>query len=226
MAGVRPSRLVHLRERRVVSDIRTHAPFRIPGHTVSFMTVAAVVLAGGASRRMGRDKALLQWGAETLAARTVRVVGGRCDPVIVVKRPDQQLDVIGAQIVDDAVAGQGPLVALGQGLQIAEALGAEWAFACAVDMPLLDERLIGELINVPSDDVDAIVPTAGGRDHYLAARYRTELWRGIATMTRNHERRLGALVESVRVRRVVPADEAWVTNVNDERDLAYLTHLP
>lgn len=46
--------------------------------------IAALLLAGGASRRMGRPKALLPIGAETFLSRLLRLYSGHCSPVVVV----------------------------------------------------------------------------------------------------------------------------------------------
>jgi molybdenum cofactor cytidylyltransferase len=46
--------------------------------------IAGVILSGGASRRMGTPKALLQFQNETFLDRLIRVLGTFCDPVIVV----------------------------------------------------------------------------------------------------------------------------------------------
>jgi molybdenum cofactor cytidylyltransferase len=46
--------------------------------------IAGVILSGGASRRMGTPKALLQFQNETFLDRLIRVLGAFCDPVIVV----------------------------------------------------------------------------------------------------------------------------------------------
>lgn len=45
--------------------------------------IAAIILAAGASRRMGRPKALLDYQGETFAGRLVRVLSQFCDPVVV-----------------------------------------------------------------------------------------------------------------------------------------------
>ncbi|HXP84042.1 MAG TPA: nucleotidyltransferase family protein [Bryobacteraceae bacterium] len=45
--------------------------------------IAGIILAAGASRRMGRPKALLDYRGETFLARLVRIFGTVCDPVIV-----------------------------------------------------------------------------------------------------------------------------------------------
>jgi CTP:molybdopterin cytidylyltransferase MocA len=46
--------------------------------------IAGIILAAGASRRMGTPKALLEYRGETFVARLVRMLAGVCDPVIVV----------------------------------------------------------------------------------------------------------------------------------------------
>jgi len=48
------------------------------------MRVAAVILAGGASRRMGSPKPLLRLNNETFADRLIRVLGEVCRPVVIV----------------------------------------------------------------------------------------------------------------------------------------------
>ena len=46
--------------------------------------IAGIILAAGASSRMGRPKALLDYRGETFLGRLIRVLGTSCDPVIVV----------------------------------------------------------------------------------------------------------------------------------------------
>jgi len=46
--------------------------------------IAAVILAAGASRRMGSPKALLEYQGQTFLNRLIRVLGEVCDPVIAV----------------------------------------------------------------------------------------------------------------------------------------------
>src|SRR5829696_4122062 len=53
--------------------------------------VGGIVLCGGRSSRMGRPKAYLPFGNETLLQRTVRVLGEVVDPIVVVAAPDQDV---------------------------------------------------------------------------------------------------------------------------------------
>src|SRR3954471_9853494 len=124
---------------------------RTPGPSTNLSDVtppvplASVILAGGESRRMGRDKASLPYQGTTLLERSVSIVSPRCSPVFVIAAPGQALPAVDAQVLRDEVRGVGPLLATGRGLRAAADAGLELAFVCAVDMPLLDADLIDEL---------------------------------------------------------------------------------
>ncbi|MGV0626712.1 molybdenum cofactor guanylyltransferase [Mycolicibacter minnesotensis] len=188
--------------------------------------LAGVVLAGGASRRMGRDKATLtvagQFAGLTLVEHLVSVLAGCCDPVFVVAAAGQSLPGLSVQVLRDRVPGLGPLPALGRGLRAAAQAGAHRAFVCAVDMPFLTPELIGLLAERAADPAADIVLAYAGRDHYLAGVYRTSLAETVDALVTAGERRVGALVELAEVRRVVLADTAPLTNLNSPDDVAGL----
>lgn len=183
--------------------------------------LAGVVLAGGTSRRMGRDKATMPHPAGgsaggSMVQRTVDVLATRCEPVFVVAAQHQVLPDLGAaRVVRDVLSSAGPLPATGLGLAAAAAAGCQRAFVCAVDMPALTVRLIDELAGSgdADDDADAVLAW-DGRDHYLAAVYRTALAGRIAVLVSGGERRMRSLTDAVRTRRVVLSDPGMLTNMN------------
>lgn len=186
--------------------------------------LAGVVLAGGASRRMGRDKATLTvpglFDGRTLVEHVVSVVAQCCDPVFVVAAHGQTLPDLPAQVVRDEVPGLGPLPAIGLGLHAAARAGAERAFVCAVDMPFLTPKLIDLLAGSSGSDI--VLPRAG-RDHYLAGVYRTALAQTVDALVAAGERRVGALVDMVEVQRIVPADASPLANLNTPEDIRGLS---
>jgi len=96
-----------------------------------------VVLAGGRSRRMGRDKALLDWQGRTLLEHAVaRFAAAGIAPVVVSgERPAQAG-------IPDTHAEAGPLAGL---LAVARAHPGRWLVAVPVDMPLLPAAWLAQL---------------------------------------------------------------------------------
>jgi molybdenum cofactor guanylyltransferase len=199
-------------------------------------SLAGVVLAGGASLRMGRDKATMPVPAEllgskdgseapiTMVERVVSVVGQRCQPVFVVAAPGQSLPELPARVVRDDVRGVGPLLATGRGLRAAAEAGAKRAFLCAADMPLLSADLI-DLLEKRAVELDAdVVLPWDGRDHYLAAVYRTELADEVDALVAAGERSMRALVDRVDAQRIVIPESRSLTNVNSDADLRTLLY--
>jgi molybdopterin-guanine dinucleotide biosynthesis protein A len=181
--------------------------------------LAAVVLAGGASRRMGRDKATLVVNGATLVEQVVATVNTRCAPVFVIAAPGQPLPELSAQVLRDEVRGVGPLLATGRGLRAAAEAGHEWAFVCAVDMPYLTMDFVDELAAPAARlGVDVVLPW-DGRDHYLAGVYRTALADRIATLVAAGERSMRALVDAVDTQRIVMAEQRALTNANTAAEL-------
>jgi molybdenum cofactor guanylyltransferase len=177
-------------------------------------SLAGVVLAGGASLRNGRDKALKavpaglsdSQGHTTMVEHVVSIVGQRCEPVFVVAAPGQSLPELPAQVVRDDVRGVGPLLAIARGLHAAAEAGAERAFLCSVDVPFLTTDLI-DAVAARAAEVDAdIVLPWDGSNHYLAAVYRTELARQVDDLVAAGERNLPALIDRVDSQRVVISD--------------------
>lgn len=162
---------------------------------------AAIVLAGGGSRRMGSPKALLDWHGEPLVHRVARLLGGVCAPVVVVAAPGDALPLpAGAVLVADAVPGRGPLEGVAAGAAALEGRAAR-AFLAAVDLPLLDPALVRALLAELAGS-DVAVPVADGRDQPLAAAYDMRaLARARALLDAGRTRALD-LLEGVRVRRL------------------------
>jgi molybdopterin-guanine dinucleotide biosynthesis protein A len=170
-------------------------------------TTGALIVCGGQSRRMGRPKAWLPFGGETLLERVVRLVGTVAGPIVVVAAPDQRLPRLDSEIrvVHDPVSHRGPLQGIATGLA-ALPPSVELAYATGTDVPFLVPSWIGRLADLIGDE-DIAIPRVDGYHHPLAALYRR------ATVLPAAERLLEAdrlrpvfLFESLRAR-IVHADE-------------------
>jgi len=128
-----------------------------------------IVLAGGRSRRLGVDKALLEFGGVPLLRTVVERVSSVCGQIIVaVDRPGRYRRLgLPASLVADVSPGLGPLAGLQAGLR---ACATAHALVVACDLPFLDAELLRYMAGLPRD-YQALVPRSGGRDHPLHAVY-------------------------------------------------------
>jgi molybdopterin-guanine dinucleotide biosynthesis protein A len=135
--------------------------------------VAAFVLAGGRSSRMGADKAALDFNGQTLLSRAVELARSVAPAVQVVGNP-KRLSVEPAPslaIVEDIFPGCGPLGGIHAALS---ARSAELNLMLAVDMPFLrQEFLLFMLQRARESGATVTVPRAGGGLQPLSAVYRS-----------------------------------------------------
>jgi cyclic pyranopterin phosphate synthase len=133
--------------------------------------VSGIVLAGGRSRRMGRDKARLPYGGTTLLNHVARILADVCAEVIVVAEDASDYEDMelppGARVVGDLYPGRGPLGGIVTGLRAAGE-GVHVVVAC--DMPRIRPEMIRFLFE-SADGSDAAVPEIDGRLEPLCAAY-------------------------------------------------------
>lgn len=134
---------------------------------------AAIVLAGGGSRRMGRDKAWLELDGRPLLARVIELLARRCAPIVISTRPGQRLPELAGVApwrVDDPTPDAGPLVGLHAALERLAAHGVARAYVASCDAAGLSERHIEFMLGRLRDGAIAAVPVdIDGRRHPLAA---------------------------------------------------------
>ena len=127
---------------------------------------AAAVLAGGASRRMGRDKATLAVGGVALAAGVLAAAARVADPVVLVAPEGHPARRLYARVVTDP--GQGPLAALAAALA---ALETDHVLVLAGDHPGLAVGLLARLVDLAPRG-EAVACRRGPRLEPLVAVYR------------------------------------------------------
>lgn len=132
------------------------------------MNVAAVILAGGESRRMGRDKAWVEWGGVPLvqlAVEKVRAVG--VEEIMVSGRAGQDYSALRCPVLFDRTPGFGPLGGIEQGLHQCV---APLLLVFAVDLPRMSVNFLRKLVE-RSNRLTGVVPRLNGALEPLAAIY-------------------------------------------------------
>jgi molybdopterin-guanine dinucleotide biosynthesis protein A len=132
--------------------------------------LAGLVLAGGRSQRMQRDKAALEFDGETQLARAVRLVGRYAAQTFVSVRPDQTGDAERRRFpqIVDRLTDVGPAAGI---LAAQETLPDHAWLVVAVDLPLLDSATLERLIGArdPSAPATAYHSAADGLPEPLCA---------------------------------------------------------
>lgn len=118
--------------------------------------IAGLILAGGASRRMGSPKALLAVEGQTFLDRLIALLAAHCDPVIVVLGHDAERIRCGSKLISQARVvvnpepDRGQLSSLQCGLRAAS--GCDAVMYTPVDLPLVRPSTVAALIAAAGDD--------------------------------------------------------------------------
>lgn len=182
---------------------------------------AGVVLAGGRSSRMGRDKALLEHDGRTLIANAVEVLRPHVEELLIIGDP-AKYDHIGPLTIADDRAGLGPLGGMVTALRYA---WNDRAFVLACDMPNITGPYITHLKQLLDTDHDAVVAQCDGRLEPLAAVYHRRCVRPFARALDAERLRMSDALEQVRTRyvQICAGEEGWPVdlfrNINAPSDL-------
>ena len=160
-----------------------------------------LVLAGGASRRMGRPKALLPFGEGTLLDHVIRRLSPAFDQVL----------VSGDAGIPDLHPGAGPLAGIEAGLLAGR---HDLLFAAACDMPLLTPEL-ARLILSAAKGHDAAVPRLDGRPEPAAAAYRRSAAPAITAALAEGRRKAADVLSELDVAWLDGLDPRLFANAND-----------
>jgi molybdopterin-guanine dinucleotide biosynthesis protein A len=173
------------------------------------------VLCGGASRRMGADKATIPVAGVAMARRVAdALVAAGCSPVVAIGGDAGELSRLGLEYIADEFPGEGPL----GGVLTALAIGAPVA-VLACDLP-----------NLRAETVTSLIEALGEHDAAVARRDHPEplcaVWSDGAASLLRAQFQAG---ERAMHRAIKGLDIAWVTvpetdlaNINTPIDLGNL----
>ncbi|MDD4230669.1 MAG: molybdenum cofactor guanylyltransferase [Dehalococcoidales bacterium] len=170
------------------------------------MKFGAIILAGGQSRRFGKDKAWVDLNGRSLLQTVVTNLEFLGTEIIIVKAPGKELPPVSAEvevtIVDDLIPGKGPVMGILTGL---ERSSYHYNLVTACDMPFLNRNLTHYMIE-QSASYDAAVPVRGGRTEPLLAVYSKNCICEFQAMFDEGIGRIEPLFERVRTKFIDPAE--------------------
>lgn len=191
------------------------------------MRRGAIILCGGQSTRMGRDKASLPFHGEPMLERVIRLVSEviETDRIVCVASADQSLPSIAetVQVARDRTPNLGPLEGLAVGLAALEG-DAQAAFVTSCDVPLLVPAFVERMFEFLGDD-QITAPHDGEKFHPLSAVYRVDVLPSVEALLAGDKRSMMGLLENCRTRKVTAEDLREVdprlnslVNCNDPAD--------
>src|SRR6267143_4952892 len=147
-----------------------------------------VILAGGLSRRMGRDKAALPAGGGTLIEHLARRLAPVVDEVIIAGGSGWSKPA-GVRLIEDRYVGSGPLAGMHAGFTAA---GQSHVWVVGCDLPDV-EPAIATLFRGLARDYEAVVPRVDGEPQGVCALYARALVSRIEAMLDAGERSIKSL---------------------------------
>lgn len=141
--------------------------------------MSGVVLAGGRSERMGRDKAWLDFGGRPLIVRQLELLSRVFADVRISAKDPAPFAALGYPVIPDGNGVHAPIFGIAASLRT---LGRP-VFVLAVDLPEVPEALVRHVARALLDGgAPCIVPRAGGKIQGLCAAYRPSV---LAAFERN-----------------------------------------
>lgn len=134
-------------------------------------SVLGVVLAGGRSRRLGTDKALVRLGNETLLERSVRTLEAVARHVVIAGGESGRYAIPGIPCLADTIPDAGPLGGLCAAMQSTD---AETILLLACDLPFVSAPLM-QLLLTTDAGTPVVIPRSGGIVQPLCGRFATNL---------------------------------------------------
>jgi molybdopterin-guanine dinucleotide biosynthesis protein A len=148
--------------------------------------VSGVILAGGSSSRLGRNKALIEIAGQPMIERVVEQLCAAVSEIVLVTNSREQFAFLGLPMVRDIHQGIGALGGLHAGLS---AIRTEYGLVVGCDMPFLDSDLLRYMIS-RRIGYDVVMPRIGQHYEPLHAIYAKRCLPGIEQSISSGRRRI------------------------------------
>lgn len=191
--------------------------------------MAAIILAGGKSRRMaGYNKAFLKIDKEPIIKRQLKVIKKYFKKIIIVTNSvDKYRGLRGVKVISDITAHQGPLGGILSGLLVSP---DKYNFVLACDIPFINLPLV-KYMHEKRAGFDVVVPKINNRYEPLFGIYSKNCVRYIKLQLTKKDFKITRLFPKVKVRKIIRKEiirfgnpQDFFMNINTPRDFLKLHH--
>ena len=196
------------------------------------MKVSCIVLAGGQSTRLGRNKLAEIIGGKTLLQRVVDALSLlNSEIIIVAPRPNSLPEIVcnsPSRLIRDIHPGKGTLSGIYTGLAFSHSL---YNLVVAADMPFLNVNLVQYMLDIAAG-VDLVAYREGDRFEPLHAVYSRNCMTGLEVLLKRSPLRIIEILPFVKIRylaleeiRRFDPQHLSFFNINTEEDLQKARHI-
>ncbi len=175
--------------------------------------ISCIILAGGKSSRMGKDKALLPFrGFETMVQYQLSRFKN-CFENIYISTKDRDKFNFQAEFIEDFIRlrKSSPLVGF---LSIFQQIDSEYIFVLSVDTPNFGMEEFYKLYEMMDEKSEAIVPSCDNYTHNTCAIYKKTIVPIIQNMVSHNNHKLKFLLNSIETKFVQFEDKTKFLNLN------------
>ena len=192
------------------------------------LDLSGIVLVGGKSHRLGRNKAVEFIDGQPLIVRIISRLSRLTQQTVVVVNDEKRISLLAlpdsAKGAVDVYPDKGPLGGIFTGLSAAQ---SQWAIVVACDMPFLNLKLLNHMISLRNGN-DAIVPVIENQPEPTHALYSKACLPHIESKLKTNDLKIASFFNQVRVKflpqeEIDPMDPDHLSffNVNTQQDLDY-----
>ncbi|MFT5102761.1 MAG: molybdopterin-guanine dinucleotide biosynthesis protein A [Candidatus Latescibacterota bacterium] len=185
-------------------------------------TTTGIILAGGKSSRMGRDKGLLALNGRTFMSHIIEALEPVVNDIIIVSN-NSDYDIYKLKRIADILKDSGPLAGLYTGLFHSE---TENNIVLSCDVPLINTAVLNILIEGFETEKDVIHIKSEEKNMPLIAIYKKKCMPHFLKRLHDGERRLQTAIDNINTKSIPlePAMQRFVKNINTASDLKEITN--
>jgi len=170
-----------------------------------------IVLAGGKSRRMKRNKALLPVPEGTLIERIIGQLKDRFDEIIISVSEEKDFRFLPYKLVKDEKPGQGPMMGIKSSLSSSS---HQKNFVTACDIPNISISFLEKMINEAAQHEMVIACSSNHRKEPLFGIYSKSVLPVVDDLLKSGVFSLIPLFERCRTKELEIPDSSWFKNLN------------
>lgn len=174
-------------------------------------SVSVIILAGGQSRRMQREKSLLPVNGSVLIETVIAQIGPHFSEIIISTDAKDKFAFLDLPLIEDEIPGQGPLMAIMSALRVsAHAIN----FILACDIPFIHIPFMQKILSLAKAH-DIVVPRyRDGKFEPLFAAYNRGVIPVIEEQIKRGDRKISSLFPVCRTKFVAMDRQKWFRNLN------------